>query len=165
MVCYDALGAVVDYDGDCEDAQEINWGKLPIRLHIDPSYPDRGKTVLQAVRVWNGWLGTDVFFVTQNPVGADVVVRYQMGNLWDPAGMAEHVLRNGRPAFTVTMYGAYHNSTVIVAHELGHVMGLAHDPGRVRSVMHPSGEWYVPWLTKKDCRRLRQKYGLNPGSC
>lgn len=163
-MCYDVEGNIKDFAGECDDAQEINWGKLPVRLHIEPSYPDRA-AVLKAVRVWNTWLGTDVFLVTANPVGADIVMHYTMGQLLDPAGRADHVLRNGRPFFTVTMFGVYAGNPLIITHELGHTLGLAHDPGRERSVMHPSGEWYVPWLTAKDCRGLRNKYGLMPRHC
>lgn len=165
-MCYDALGAPVDYDGECDGAQEINWGKLPVMLHVDPAYPDDGRAVLQAVRVWNAWLGTDVFEVTQNPVGADIYVVQAVDTPFNPAGIANHVMGpKHRPVFLVTLFGDYANNTVIVVHELGHTLGLAHDPGRSRSVMHPSGSWYVPWITRKDCAALRHKYHLKQEPC
>lgn len=49
----------------------------------------------------------------------------------------------------------------VLVHELGHVLGLAHDPGDGASVMFPTvidGNWKV---TKYDRRWLRRVYGRN----
>lgn len=157
-VCYDVFGAPTDYDGDCADPQIIDWGRLPVRVSIDPAYPDKGEAVLKAIRVWNSWLRTDVFVVS--PIDPDVLVVARPEGLLDPAGRAGHTRIFGRVTFTVEMFGRYQGNVLILVHELGHVLGLAHDAGRERSVMHPSGEWYVPWLTRKDCMALSKLYRL-----
>lgn len=163
-MCYDVKGNPEDYAGECEDPQIVDWGSLPIRLAIDESYPGEGEAVLKAVRVWNGWLGTDVFYVT--PVDPDVVVQMGELSILGPAGRADHTRRFGKLKFTVTLFGEeYANRVSIVTHELGHVLGLAHDPGRHRSVMDPGGDWYMPWITDKDCVALRRMYGLPGEEC
>lgn len=157
-LCYDVFGAPTDYAGDCEDPLPIDWGKLPVRVQIDPAYPNRGEAVLKAIRVWNSWLRTDVFYVT--PIDPDVIVVPAVGGIFDPAGRADHTRVAGRVRFTISMFGQYQSNVLVLTHELGHVLGLAHDSGRDRSIMHPSGEWYVPWLTRKDCLALSKLYNL-----
>lgn len=161
-VCYDAQGLVDNFDGECEHSREITWD-LPVRVYVPADYPDRLR-VLESLAAWNDWLQADVFLATTNPVQPDVEVIVMSDN---PviAGLADHALVDGRVYFKVYIAQKYTARVDILAHEFGHVLGLAHDPGRKRSIMHPGAEWYLPRLSGNDCALLARKYKLKKARC
>lgn len=160
-MCYEADGTPSSYEGDCKNPELITWA-LPILVYVPDNYPDRLR-LGQALQVWDEWLGTEVFRVTTEAKLADVTVVVG-GKAFGYAGMAPHVKVNGKISFKVLIWDPYYGRTDIIAHELGHVLGLAHDPGYKRSVMHPGSAWFLPTLTDNDCRYLKDLYGL-PGEC
>lgn len=159
-VCYDALGQPTDYDGDCEHPQEITW-KLPVLVHVPADYPDR-LAFAQAMAIWNEWLGAEVFKLVDFRIAADIRVSYEPVVLWY-AGVAFHDRTEGRVVFDLRLVGKYASDVEVTAHELGHALGLAHDGNRPRSVMFPSTETILPYLTRKDCYFLKAKYRLDGG--
>lgn len=156
-VCYEADGTVDNYDGECSAPALVKWN-LPATVYIPPDYPERNR-VLQAMGVWNDHMGTAVFKESTGPA-ANVVITMAPLSIWGFAGLAEHTRKNGITVFTVTVFQGYFGRADVITHELGHTLGLAHDPGNKRSIMYPSGNWVVPGVTKADCQYLKDLYSL-----
>lgn len=163
-LCYNTLGEIEDFDGDCEDPREVTWRELPVKVYIAPGYPYPGQ-VLEAMNVWDAWLGTDVFKLTFDQLESNVTVTYEE-EVTFYAGIAQHrrLLESLDVYFNVAIAGKYSENVEVITHEFGHVMGLFHDSGRPRSIMFP-GKAHMPWLTGSDCRALAIKYRLKPPGC
>lgn len=154
-VCYEADGNVDNYEGNCSAPSLVQWS-LPVEVYVPDSYPSPLR-MAQGLAVWDEWLGREVFRVVKSPEGADVLVT-DGGPAVFAAGMATHMRVAGKVTFTLSMYQPYYDRPEIIAHELGHVLGLAHDDGNKRSIMYPGMEWYLPELTDADCDYLEAMY-------
>ncbi len=154
-LCYAADGTVEDYDGNCSNPMLIEWS-LPVEVYVPPTYPDQLR-MFQGMAVWDYWLGREVFHVVEDPKLADVEV-VDGGPAVFAAGRAMHTNVRGKIHFVLSMYGPYYDRPEVIAHEFGHVLGLAHDEGNKLSVMHPGMEWYLPSLTHADCTYLEGLY-------
>lgn len=122
---------------------------FPIQLYIDEGAPNYViEATILAAEIWNTKTDRDVFdydiidFYADLPTGCGWVAVVhskvaQYDGIWRGIQKEESsavchgqiTLRNGLNQ--ETMYK-------IVVHELGHALGLAHDPGDNRSIMYPS---------------------------
>ncbi len=146
----------------CEDGQSITW-KLPIRVAVR-GYTDTA-AVSQAMGAWNQWLGAEVFTPATTLEEVDVVVTAWPDENLLLAGVTQPLLVDGHLRATITMYPGYHHRVDILAHELGHVLGLQHDEDMPWSVMDGAPSWILPVLTRDDCHALSVKYGLKNPPC
>lgn len=143
-----------------------SWGHVPltVRCADDPSC-DIARTQVDKV---NGRLGFDMLAYVDTPA-ADIDITINV-----PASASEWVDRGGN--FTLTGSDTtYHRCTVVTSntgtdellamvlhHELGHCLGLAHDDFTA-SIMYPeqsavaSGQ-YPPRMTDADRDALRERY-------
>jgi len=130
--------------------QEVHWEShyFPIPVLIDKDMPDNLiEGMFVAIKVWNTSTGVAVFepvlvdFIEALPsdCGWIAAVQRPLNNsgLW--TGVEKHStgkLCAGEVALGV---GALHKySAKLWIHELGHGLGLAHDHGDRRSIMHPT---------------------------
>ena len=127
---------------------EVYWEAkyFPIEVFVDTTMPNFAILgVYEAVSVWNGAIGKPVFvispvdFMEELPRGcgwiAAVYKEIHTDGLWrgiqkegtSQLCMGEVSINEGSPwVYTGKLY----------THELGHGLGLAHDPGDKRSIMH-----------------------------
>ncbi len=157
-LCWDKDGA----PNYCTGGESITW-PLPIRVAV-MGYSDP-RAVSHAMESWNQWLGRDVFIAATPGGEIDVlVVAWPETNALF-AGFAQPVKINGRLRATVTMFQGYHHRVDVLAHELGHVLGLEHDEDMPWSLMDGAPSWILPVLTRADCHALSVKYGLKKPPC
>lgn len=120
---------VFDYTGAC--GAEIRWPRMPLRVRSPHE-----ERVRPAVAWWNEQLGFEAF--TFAP-GFDVFVEADTTAPPDvnyTGGRALHVKINGSLAAFVRTWGVHpENRQTVIRHELGHVLGLAHDEEDPGSLM------------------------------
>ena len=168
-VCED-LDGIFHYEvngGDLEcptGATTIVWPStpLPTFIHYDIETIDFEADIDAAFDLWNDvaplFVETDVL--------SDAVVEIEFGSVGDEFAFAKHETIDGQlHGFAVCNECALVGQTYLaIAHELGHVLGLAHDPQTI-SIMYeelpdPLGESPgVKLVTDKDTKALRERYG------
>lgn len=152
------LGAlfVASYAG-CEkrveptfEADAHIWDHVPLRVHLDAELADSyDDSLREAVIAWKRAAGCPLFEITTDAATADVKIIN--GNPTDDRGdckakcsTTEHAacacLRVGAMVTAEVYYLAPNTidvAYVTFAHELGHVLGFADDPGVRTSMMRP----------------------------
>lgn len=144
---------------ECSEGEVVTW-TLPIKIAITDTALSAATS--QAATAWNQWMGAEIFRPAKVGETVDVIVVAGQPNAL-LAGITDASLRR-RPVM-VTMFGPYVSRADVIAHELGHVLGLAHDQGTPWSIMDGSPSWVLPSLTLADCRALARKYHIRRPPC
>lgn len=154
-----------DENHSCSNPVRLKWAKLPVKVHLAGATP--ADPFLRAFSAWEGWLGTPVFELVPES-GDDVVEAFVVDDetamyfrMMGIAAMAPHWKRmNGTIKAEVWMSPLYYDNVEVIAHELGHILGLAHDHGNhnKRSIMYPGTSWYLPSVSNYDKRLLCALY-------
>lgn len=127
---------------NCEKTQPLKWSKteLPLVYFIDfdSAHKVYVESVTTAAQAWNREIGSDVFKRTEDKSKAKVLV--QWGSVTGNAGgyTSHQGDDSGPKRAEVTLVEASDVRAVhrFAMHELGHVLGLAHDDFK-SSVMFP----------------------------
>ncbi len=146
----------------CSKPTNWKWNALPVKvaLFAPDSVKDESAEALElALRTWNEWLGHEFFqLVDLDANDVDVVVR--TGDISEYAGLAWLKINDGYKVGMVFVFAGYESDPGVYAHELGHILGLAHDRNTKYSVMWPAAGEQIPRLTALDKAALLWLYGL-----
>ena len=142
---------------------ENSWG--PLLLGVDCE--GLCSIVHEEMRTMNERLGTQVFSAAHDP--ADIVVHTGLppeGADCPEDGGGCFVLEGYDGTYVHCDVYVYNNPDIaieadVVAHELGHCLGLAHDDYD-GSIMYPvqSHHWFPPRISDADREALRKAYGI-----
>lgn len=174
---------VGDTTGFIPGSAEWSIWNIPLQIRVE-DYPAREpssahrRSAAQAVAAFNDAAGLTLYEITTDPMrGADVVLTFDAPSRpeLDP-GVLGYAERQEEPDFegevrlvgcTIGLTDAYEIAltSLIIQHELGHCVGLAHDQTRA-SIMYPElavpDSGFPPALTGADAKRLRQRYRRGP---
>jgi len=156
-----------DYVGDCT---EVVWQKpMPLKTHVVGGSPWQHEMFYEAVESLEAELGLDILeqLAASQSAQADVIadfdVPFEQGG-FNPAGRVRHVADLTTSKVVVcTVYlsnlALEDIAHAVVRHELGHVLGLAHDANASSLMTDKSlegGRTYL--LSDQDRARLRSLY-------
>lgn len=145
---------------------QINWPGIPLKVRIDPSVSSTyGESIDEAISFWNKEVTT--LFVKVSSPPYDVLITDGVARDGE-LGATYHTIVDGRLTATVELRrpGDITTAFYITAHELGHVMGLAHDraPASVMygfleySVESDKGPFRTMLVDGPDCAAILKKY-------
>jgi Matrixin. len=158
----------------------VVFHEVPIRVVADLEVYDETKL---AVDLWNDELGFTLLstHVVTDPVVPDVYVLDLTSRVDAFGALADASMRtklhNGkqvRPPIKVESPEARRlggrdyvgqvrvwfggDTANVMVHEIGHILGLAHDRLNMRSIMYPSASWVMPIIEPADLAILRARY-------
>lgn len=163
--CWDDNSTFAQAVNKCDRPSPIEWPAL------SPSNPlvvtsDRATALyaMRAVNVWNEWLGFRalVYNAEITDRDADIEIVYggpAQGKFKGAAGATGfHRLYGKQAAMIVILSPGLFNPSVYL-HEIGHALGLEHDPDNIRSIMYPNvGGMFAPELESQDRDAIRKRY-------
>lgn len=145
----------------------VPWPVLPVRVRMAADLDTYLPAVQQAMRMWNESAGCRLF-VEEPPesVTYDVRILFLQGAPCDagPAGpivdkavaASTYFCGSGGVDISVERLDEMQAAYVVFAHELGHAIGLAHDP---IGLMAPKAEaMTLVFPSEKDTRAIRARY-------
>lgn len=153
-----------DFNDDqaCEKPAYVGMTKTDVPLRVAITDQEIEDDVLNAIGAFNRRVGCSLFAFTNDPGSAPVVLSRGAAESGDgsmhPGGTTSHTLVGGKWKATVVMYNLVTADEIQrgIMHELGHVVGLAHDDFK-DSLMYrgTSGSAY---LTDDDRELLQGRY-------
>lgn len=165
-VCWSSAGHAVYRDLRCADPEEIVWTRNRIPLIVS-SFGD-SSMILSAIQNFNSEFGCELLRYDGGALHPDVRVYLDAASEDGRVGGATmHTrLADGGLVATITTPHLMYDGVLLVMlqHEMGHLLGLAHDPFTF-SIMfpnyHPDGSFMqVQHFTTHDRRLIRERYCL-----
>ena len=158
-VCWSPTIGIAQIPSSCDKPEAIVWPSAPLVVYANTNMYLR---TLHAIGVWNTELGFEMFvlkpFLAAPLAQADVlVVQGGVHRRW--LGVTSWRKRPVSKALQsiVVIFSAGGPDTLV--HELGHAIGLAHDPDDFRSIMYPNNSRPLPKIQTQDLAVLRRLYG------
>ena len=146
----------VEEPEECTSVSRGEWDHLPIIVNAEASLEDE---TMKAIESFNSQVGFELFrFQTLN-MDPDIVV-VELPDLWYAAAEARHHTQDGKHKGMVVVRPdiAAMDRDDIMLHELGHMVGLMHDPDNLGSMMYPGPSIRARAVEYKDIVALRWRY-------
>lgn len=159
--CLEGQSYVYD-DFICEDPQPIIWPHTPLSIYATEEFKAHYLSDLEnaAVFSWNSATGLDLFCLECGQWDVFVTFKTRGSSL----GRTYHGIWPGRLVAVVEVADGLneHDALIVLVHELGHVLGLAHDES-CESVMYAQPLvarciWGEPGITHHDADLLHDLY-------
>lgn len=160
-VCWNQFNSAVY---DCDNGSEIVWpaGSIPLDVRTDGYIGE----VQSAVDLINAQVGCDLLVFddrsTSSPSDITITSEAVMSRGDERGGAAWHLRDTDRLRARIELYAAGSLAQRVIIHELGHALGLAHDPF-AGSIMYAtqrddSGDLSVIRFTDSDRHLLHDLY-------
>jgi len=146
-----------DEHGSCSSGESwfLQWEGAPVKV---TSVSEMEIMTRAAVEEWNFMVGFELFTYKAEDLDAQVIL-LPGGPHQYWLGVARHFKdENGDLFGGIFIFDGGMESLSTYVHELGHIVGLAHDPDNIHSIMYPSSARVLPSLEKKDRDLLRRRY-------
>lgn len=139
-VCW--IGDRVAYGDTAECTYKLVWPKdqMPLRYYSYNLTDVMHQSLEAAVNMWNSEIKTLLFVKAINKSDANLIITTGVVEAKDQGAWTAHFGRDNKlthAQVTITDIDYPNRMYKIIAHELGHVLGLAHDEART-SLMYPS---------------------------
>lgn len=162
--CWQAGVAHYPEDQETKDAcpggtETLSWAKRTITVYwgMEPDFSDYVESHVMAMEWWNKQLGWDQFVAAEAQADADVAILH--GDASGSGAMSTSHKRQGdRMTATISVKkpGNIREWMLQEQHELGHVLGLAHDRSGIMKRDLSEGEQMKVWhLHDKDRDAIR----------
>ncbi len=135
----------------CTSPVVPTWETVPILVTAEPELEVR---TLKAIKTWNLWMGFELFQYTDDQSKPDIVVFYVAPHPIMSARVGQYTI-DGKHVGAVLVYEKGVEVRTL-AHEFGHLLGLAHEHGNHYNVM--SYDRDLVWITPSDKAILLRQY-------
>jgi hypothetical protein len=163
--CWDADGEFLPpsdnppHKPKCDNPEPIKWRDGKVRVAILSLGADWHKELVRnAMAQWNLWLGWEMFVETT--YAHDVLIVYGGDGGWK-LGLIDLRKEEGRIGGVIFLFDMPDALVYkVILHEMGHVLGLAHDVEDPRGfLMSPGASTHGEMVAPEDVRALRRLYG------
>lgn len=163
-VCWDEDGDILlpsdtwPHAPRCDNPEYLVWPNGQVRLHVaESAKPHLEPWADTAIKQWNIWLGKEFFVKTE--FAYDVMMIYggphPYAAGWTMLQKEAGVLVGGIVLFDVSDAYKYE----VILHEMGHILGLAHDVDDKRGyLMSPGATTQGTQIAPEDIKALRNLY-------
>lgn len=132
----------------------VTWNHTPL---VVSSLDEMAGPVLRAIEAWNAWVGFDLFVYSSLNPRADVLI-FLGGRHPKWRGSAQHTMIENKLKCGILIFNDGMGDVGTLSHELGHCVGLDHDPSNKHSIMYPNNGRVLPGLENTDKNLIRDRY-------
>jgi len=149
------------------NGHDIAWSQaaLPLWIEIKPEAEPWRALIESEILLWNRQIGFPILGILEKPMeeverGSIVQIHLTLDPNQDPHTKLWYG-KEGQILLGMIFLTPVQNEFIqrrVIAHELGHLLGLAHDPELPKSLMYPVAKYDWWAVTPNDIGVLQKKY-------